>query len=180
MQTEFAEGFRLSRQQRHLWLLQQAVANAPYRVQCSVMIDGALDRDVLGAAIVDVWKRHEILRTSFRCLPGMSVPLQVVADDAPPTLKVYDLSDAAPADQEATLKALFDELEQWPVESEQGACWQNTLAILSPESHVLMLVLPAICADMRSAVNGSNRGTGMPSHTSRGRNSRRIDAAPPM
>ena len=32
----------------------------------------------------------------------------------------------------------------------------------------------------RSAVSGSNGGTGIPSQTSRGRNSRMIDAAPPM
>src|ERR1051326_8798316 len=74
------EGFRLSPQQRRLWLLQRE-EQQPYQTQCVVFLKGELDTQVLKTALTKVTERHEILRTNFRCLPGMSLPLQVVGED---------------------------------------------------------------------------------------------------
>jgi hypothetical protein len=43
MQELSIEGFRLSPQQKRLWLLQQAGYSQPYRVQCAVLIEGNLN-----------------------------------------------------------------------------------------------------------------------------------------
>ena len=72
-------GFQLSPQQKHLWLLQQLeVDNQPYRVQCSVSIEGNLNYQLLELVLRMVLEKHEIFRTSFQTLKGMIIPLQVI------------------------------------------------------------------------------------------------------
>jgi amino acid adenylation domain-containing protein/FkbM family methyltransferase len=78
---EVLEGFELSRQQKHLWLTQRE-SIAPFVSQCELSIDGALDREVLAKALREMVARHEILRTSFRGLSGMNVPVQVISETA--------------------------------------------------------------------------------------------------
>ncbi|MEO8191051.1 MAG: condensation domain-containing protein, partial [Acidobacteriota bacterium] len=74
------EGFRLSPQQARLWSLQEKDGSGSYRARAVVAIDGRVDPDRLRLAIVKVAGRHEILRTTFRGLPGMSAPLQVIGE----------------------------------------------------------------------------------------------------
>ena len=71
MQMDVIEGFRLSPQQRHLWSLQQAGDELPYRAQCAVLIEGSLNLQVLRATLRDVSDRYEILRTTFSCPHGI-------------------------------------------------------------------------------------------------------------
>ncbi|NOT56263.1 MAG: hypothetical protein HOP18_16805, partial [Deltaproteobacteria bacterium] len=80
MSHKVIEGFRLSPQQKHLWLVQQGDHSLPYRAQCIMLIKGNLDRDMFTAAVRQVCARHEILRTTFQCLPEMTVPVQVITD----------------------------------------------------------------------------------------------------
>ena len=66
MQEKLIEGFKLSPQQRHLWLLQAEGAGSAFCGQCAVWIDGTLDAARLRCALAEVVHRHEILRTSFQ------------------------------------------------------------------------------------------------------------------
>ena len=75
------QGFRVSPQQRHLWLIEQPAGTA-YHVRCAVLIEGELDVDTLKQAVSTVVERHEILRTVFVRTPGVKLPLQVVREDA--------------------------------------------------------------------------------------------------
>ena len=75
------QGFRLSPQQRHLWLLQQENKGHPYRAQSAVFIDGKLDENRLVDALRRVVNKHEVLRTRFRRLPGVAMPLQVITTE---------------------------------------------------------------------------------------------------
>ena len=92
MEAEIIEGLRLSPQQRRVWSLERQDVDSPYRIQCAVRIDGGLDVERLEAAIEEVVRRQEILRTTFRSLPGMTIPLQVIDGDNCPRLMVYDLN----------------------------------------------------------------------------------------
>src|SRR6185503_20546328 len=65
------EGFRLSPQQRRLWLSQRD-EQQPYQTQCVVLLKGELDTQVLKTALRKVAERHEILRET-----SVDVPLQV-------------------------------------------------------------------------------------------------------
>jgi amino acid adenylation domain-containing protein len=71
------QGFALSPPQRRLWALREA---GGLGVRGSIRITGDLDPARLRAAVDAVVARQEILRTVFRCLPGMSTPLQVIEE----------------------------------------------------------------------------------------------------
>ncbi len=88
MSKEIIEGYRLSPQQRHLWLLEQSERSAT----CAVRIDGDLDVDRLRQAIQQVVERVEILRTTFKLLPGMTIPVQVISDRPDIEFNTHDLS----------------------------------------------------------------------------------------
>lgn len=78
MSQEAIQGYRLSPQQRRLW----AVGLSDRSAVCAVRIKGELDTEALREAIGQVVSRHEILRTTFKLLPGMTLPVQVVSDSA--------------------------------------------------------------------------------------------------
>jgi amino acid adenylation domain-containing protein len=147
MLKEVIEGFRLSPQQKHLWLVQQAGQPLPYRAQCVVRIEGQLKPTILIAALEYGLNRHEILRTTFHHLPGTAIPLQVVNNNNALAIQCHDLSDFEPAEQAVRLDALFDDLGQQPFDLEQGPLWRVILVALAPTRHNLLMSLPALCAD---------------------------------
>src|SRR5689334_19851933 len=81
------QGYRISPQQRRLWLLHQAAAGPVFWSRCEVSVAGALDLNRLERAIERVVDEHEILRTTFPLLPGMTVPVQVVHQQSPGCVK---------------------------------------------------------------------------------------------
>jgi hypothetical protein len=92
MQPQILEGVRISPLQKHLWLLQHADKQTPFRAQVAVLIEGKLDRDNLNLALKNVVNKHEILRTKFKCLPGMKIPVQVINDSDINWEDEYDLT----------------------------------------------------------------------------------------
>jgi hypothetical protein len=73
------EGYRLSPQQQRLWSLRTSGPGG-YLAQCAAVISGPLDPAALHRALVAVADRNEILRTTFRAVPAMTFPVQVIAD----------------------------------------------------------------------------------------------------
>lgn len=147
MEEKIIEGFRLSPQQKHLWLLQQETNSWSYRTQCAVLLEGNLNRENLRKAIEKVVERHEILRTTFVCLPEMTIPLQVTTDGKLPPIDEYNLGDLAPSEQAERIEAIFQEMVQLPFDLKQSPIWQLSLVILSPTRNLLLFRLPALCAD---------------------------------
>jgi hypothetical protein len=148
MQSLSIEGFRLSPQQKRLWLLQQAGHSQPYRAQCAVLIEGNLNTDTLESAIQKVVERHEILRTNFQDLPGMNLPLQVIADNSLLAIRHHNIRDLSPEEQEAKIEVLFHEASQLAFDFECGSVLDVSLVILSPDKHLLLACLPAMNADL--------------------------------
>src|SRR5436305_2711441 len=91
MEQGIRNGFRLSPQQRRLWALQGDESGPGYHAQLEILLEGPLDRELLASSIVGLIGRHEVLRTVFRRLPGMALPLQVVEDEQPFSPIVCDL-----------------------------------------------------------------------------------------
>lgn len=143
MQHETIEGFHLSPQQKRIWRMQQEWP--AFKAQAAVSIDGPLDVELLTAALEELTARHEILRTGFCSLPGMELPLQIIGDSAPVSLKQIDLSKAA--DPAAEIVEQFHEQLAQPFDYEQVGLTRFTLLRVSPERHVLLIALPALCAD---------------------------------
>src|ERR1051326_7034469 len=153
MQKQVVEGFRLSPQQEHLWMLQQAEQRRPFRAQCAVLLEGRLDVKHLQKSLDRLVERHEILRTTFQRLTGMSLPLQVIAEQSKVVLEVFD----AEGMDERQLQEFVRELMAggWAKvpESERLPLLEASLVRQSPEHHVLILSLPALCADTYSLRN---------------------------
>ncbi len=140
-------GFRLSPQQRHLWLLQQELPLSPYRARCAVLIEGNLNKAALKSAIQQVIDQYEILRTNFRGLFGTPIPVQFIADQRDPLGEDYDLSGLSAQEQEARIEELFQAAGQLPFDFAHGSLLYISLLTLSPTRFVLLLMLPALCAD---------------------------------
>jgi amino acid adenylation domain-containing protein len=128
-QTEF-QGFRLSPQQRRLWSLPQPES---YRVRVSVQLEGEIDPGVLKEALHQTILRHEILRTTFRRLPGMEFPVQVIEDEPRYEFAVHDRLPLRTED------AIFD--------LAHGPLLHASLITLSRNEHRLELCVPALCTD---------------------------------
>ena len=146
-------GFRLSPQQKHLWLLQEDGYNAAYRVQCAILIEGDLDRDLLKAAIRSVVDRHEILRTIFHFLPGVSLPLQVVSESRDFEWSEHDLSGETTPRQADAIEKIFDEIASSPIHSERMPLLRTVLVTQSKCQRTLIISSPAVCMDAPGLIN---------------------------
>lgn len=145
MHMQTLSGFQLAPQQQRLWLLQQ---NSPaYCTQCALLLEGNLRPEALRAALQQVVNRHEILRTHFRCLPGMKLPVMVIVEHAAPSWCEIDLSAGNSQSQANKIEDLFQETRRQPFDFEQGPLLRLSLLRLSASKHVLLIGLPALCAD---------------------------------
>ena len=140
---------RLSLQQERLWALQQAADGQSFGAHASVRIGGPLDPAQLARALAELLAQHEILRTSFQRLPGLTVPLQVIQPPAPLSLPRDDLADLSPTEQTASLADLWQRFRQQPCSLSEGPALRVQLVRLAEQQHLLLLALPALCADAR-------------------------------
>src|SRR5436190_7449238 len=135
MQQQSSAGFRLSPQQQQLWV---AEPDGPsLQSACVLSIAGPLDRARLRAAVVAAVARHEILRTTFRRLPGIAVPLQEVHEELEPAW------DELPGSPTAT--ELLD-AQSGSFDFRRGPLVRVALAG-EGDAHLLSITLPALCAD---------------------------------
>ncbi|MFL6236994.1 MAG: amino acid adenylation domain-containing protein, partial [Thermoanaerobaculia bacterium] len=80
----------LSFAQQRLWFLDQWEPGSPlYNMPAAVELRGRLDRAALAAALGEIVRRHEALRTTFQLDAGE--PTQVIAPPAPFSLPMVDL-----------------------------------------------------------------------------------------
>src|SRR6185503_14832304 len=80
MLEQIVEGYELSPQQKELWRAMQGAANEEFAVTCEVRVEGAVDHARLGQTVAQVLARHEILRTTYEQVAGLSYPLQVIGE----------------------------------------------------------------------------------------------------
>ena len=138
---EQVQGFQLSPQQRRLWSLQQD-SNA-YQAQCAILLEGNLKLDILKSALQQVVNRHEILRTAFLRPRGIKISIQVIADSNLIEIEQHNLGNCQELEQK--IETLF-QLERQRISNWKGLS-QITLVNVSPNQHVLLVSLPALCAD---------------------------------
>jgi amino acid adenylation domain-containing protein/non-ribosomal peptide synthase protein (TIGR01720 family) len=145
MSEEIVHGYRLSPQQKRLWLLQRGV----FWSRCAVRIDGYIDLENLARAIYRVVDEHEILRTTFTVLPGMTVPVQVIHAESTGCVQRHDLTRLSKAEQQREVSDLYStttDLDVLPL-------FRCDLLELSHDEAVMLLRAPVICADLHSLEN---------------------------
>ncbi len=146
-------GFPLSPQQKHLWLLQQAGNRAPWKAQCAISIEGNLSVDVLENSVRRIVERHEILRTSFHRQPGVKIPFQVISETSSPKWEHLDLSGYELNEQRNRIIKLVVDEAVHPIDFENDSPLRLFLVKLSSNKHLLLVSLPAICADSQTLRN---------------------------
>ena len=144
-------GYHLSPEQKRLWLSQPDGPTA--RVQCALALGGGWQAPLLREAVRRVVARHEILRTSFRRLPGMGTPLQSVEEAARCAFAEVDLSGPR-ADRRGRLVAeLYRGEARREFDHARGGSMGVLLLKLSPANHLLVISLSSLCADVRTLRN---------------------------
>ena len=139
------EGFQISPQQKRLWLLQQENNHQPYRIQCTVLVEGNIEYTILEKAIHNVWAKYEILRTSFPTLAEMAVPLQVIGEAS--IKNYYDWHDLDTESQQLNIDNLFSEVNKLYFELEKGFTSKVDVIKQSDRHCILLIAISAICAD---------------------------------
>jgi len=139
------QGFVLSPQQKRRWsaLLQGGDTGC---AQAAIRIEGDLQPENLERAWSQVVARHEILRTTFRRLSGMKLPVQVVQEMAAVSIERIDF-DAA---EGSALEEHFRRELLRPFDLEQGPIARASLQRLSADRHVLLVAIHPLCADART------------------------------
>lgn len=145
MPNQITQGFRLSPQQKHLWSLQQH--SLAYFAQCALLLKGNLKLEALKAALEQVLIRHRILRTTFRHLPGMKIPVMVLVDSNVLSWRDIDLSYCEPKKKSSKIDYLFQETRSFSFDFEQGPLLHVSLLTLSVNNYILLISLPSLCAD---------------------------------
>ncbi|XXY48795.1 non-ribosomal peptide synthase/polyketide synthase [Sorangium sp. So ce269] len=141
MNMQNLEGFRISPQQRRLWLS----ARGEGRAACLLELCGPLEGDRLERALRRIVARHEILRTVFPSLPGMETPLQVIrGEDAGLAFSCSSAEEPGALD----LDALFARRSAF--DFSEGPLLSARLTRVEEARHFLLLELPSMCCDAAS------------------------------
>ncbi len=142
MIVEDVQGFRLSPQQRRAWSLERGEGTAR-GARCAVLLEGDLREERLFDALRQVVERHDILRTTFRSLPGMLFPVQVIAESGAPDWQVGE----AGADLSAPCIAELLRAEAGVFDLENGPVLRCRLLRAGEGRHLLTVALPPVCSD---------------------------------
>lgn len=139
--VERPEAVPLSFAQRRLWFIYRLEGASPtYNIPLVARLSGELNREALEAALGDVVKRHETLRTVFPDVMGTSRQLILDAADARPELLLTETS-------EAELPGLLAGAVRYGFRLSEEPSLRAQLFVLGPNEYVLLLLLHHIAGD---------------------------------
>ncbi len=155
MKTQAISGFQLAPQQKRLWHLHKKNGSA-FCSQSSILIEGNLQPEIVRTATEQVVNHHDILKTNFYRPPGVRTPVMVIEDRNSFNWEYLDLSAFSEKDISSKAKELL-----WQERQEYQTLSQVLLRLylikLSDTQHILIISLPALCADTRTIKNLVNQ-----------------------
>lgn len=138
--------FPASFAQERIWFLCQLEPGNPfYHDSLLIRMSGALDVGVLEAALNEIVRRHEIVRTKFALNEGQIMQLISRALSLP--LTVRDLTSLTSDRQEEEMRRLAAEERASFFDLSQGPLLRVALFRMGPDEHVLSLVMHRIITD---------------------------------
>ena len=136
----------LSFAQRRLWLLDRLEpGSSAYNVPAALRLSGPFDPAVFAAALTELARRHEPLRTTFD--GEGDEPVQRIAPPAPFPLAMADLSALPAGAWEAESSRLLREESRRPFDLARGPLLRVLLVRRAPGEHDLLLTLHHIAGD---------------------------------
>src|SRR6266851_4797733 len=130
-----------------MWLLAEMDPGEPtYNITWALWLDGALEVSALQQAWDAAVARHETLRTTFRNESG--VPVQVIEEEpAAVPIPITSVEQLAAGEREPAALDQIRRLARIPFDLATGPLARAALVRLSPEAHVLAVVMHHIVAD---------------------------------
>ncbi|QSQ17130.1 non-ribosomal peptide synthetase [Myxococcus landrumensis] len=136
----------LSSAQRRLWFLDRLEpGQAQYNVPIFVRLQGPLDERALRAALNQLLRRHESLRTCFTV--QKDEPLQLIAEELTLELDIVDLGHLPDDEREQRIRELSTAESRKPFDLSLAPLVRATLLRAGPEDHVLLLAMHHIVSD---------------------------------
>ena len=143
-----AAGLPLSYSQRRLWFLDRFTPGShAYNVPLPLRVEGALAPAALAAALGEIVRRHEVLRTTYAA--GKEDPWQVVhpAGVGAFALPLLDLAALPERHRRAEAQRLLDADAVRPFDLRAGPVLRTSLLRLRAEEHLLLFNVHHIAFD---------------------------------
>jgi amino acid adenylation domain-containing protein len=138
--------YELSFSQQRLWFLDQvAPGSAAYNVPFGLRLAGPLDREALAAALSEIVRRHEVLRSTFELVGER--PVQVVGPPRPFELPVRDLRGLEGGHREEEIRRLSLKEARRPFDLARGPVIRASLLRLGEHEHIVQLTMHHIVCD---------------------------------
>ncbi len=132
--------------QKTCWYFDKANPGHPSNnIAVRFQLDGALDAARLQAALLEIVKRHEVLRTRFLMHGGE--PRQIVEAAARFDWRLRDLSELAEDERSQRAEEISGEEAVAGFDLAVGPLFRGQLLRLAPERHMLLLTMHHIVAD---------------------------------
>ncbi|MEA2693377.1 MAG: hypothetical protein QOJ16_2764, partial [Acidobacteriota bacterium] len=136
----------LSFAQERLWFLDQLDPGSPvYNLSLAIEVAGALAVPALAAALGEILRRHEALRTRFVLAGGAA--RQIVEPEATLALPAVDLTGLPEADAAAAGLAIAAAEARRPFDLSRAPLLRAGLLRLARERHVVLLTVHHIATD---------------------------------
>ncbi|HEX7240433.1 MAG TPA: condensation domain-containing protein, partial [Longimicrobiaceae bacterium] len=136
----------LSFAQARLWFIDQLdPGSTTYNMPYPLRLRGALDVRALAAALTEMVRRHETLRTVFQAAGGE--PVQIVLPAAPVPLPTVDLRALSPEAREVGTRRLAEEDAARPFDLTRGPLLRAALLRVSEGEDALLVNMHHIVSD---------------------------------
>jgi len=140
---------RLSFGQQRLWFLDRLEGpSATYTMPLAVRLEGALDVRALEKALVEITRRHEVLRTNFIVRDQQPVPHIHQTADSYLTIRSLDKPlPNTPTEQKATVRRLAEAEAHRSFDLASDRLLRATLVRLSETAHLFLVTMHHIISD---------------------------------
>ncbi len=136
----------LSFAQQRLWIMTQMEPNSwAYNLPIPVRIDGDFHIKAFEAALNEIIRRHEVLRTTFDV--DDEEPVQVISASGLLRLSVVDLSGLAEAEKEAESRRLAIEESHVVFDLQKGPLWTVKQLRWSNHTSIMLFTMHHIISD---------------------------------
>lgn len=136
----------LSFAQQRLWFINRLEpGNLAYNISLAINLKGRLEVTLLEHSLNEIVRRHETLRTTFTTVNGQ--PVQVIAPSLKLSISVVDCQKIPRLKRETEVRQLVTQQSQQSFDLAQGPLLRAKLLCLSPQEHILLLVMHHIISD---------------------------------
>jgi amino acid adenylation domain-containing protein len=138
--------FPLSFAQQRLWFLDQLIGGSPlYNMPCPQRLPFALDANVLRRCLIEIVRRHEVLRTRFSMAGG--TPVQIIAPQMDVDLPIEDLRTYPAETREVEASRLITEQAQTSFDLRTGPLIRAKLVQLADNDYIFLVTIHHIVSD---------------------------------